>query len=72
MRLVTEERAAARGFPWISFYSPEQFVAIAVAAGFGHVRHVSPNELNERYFANRRDGLRAASVEHLITATRTK
>jgi methyltransferase (TIGR00027 family) len=72
LRALTEERAAARGFPWISFYSPDQFLSLAVAAGFQDVRHVSASELNERYFVARPDGLRAASGEHLITATRTK
>ncbi len=69
-RALTEERARARGFPWISFYSPEEFVALAVAAGFDDVRHVSAEELNRRYFAARQDGLRAASGEQLVTATR--
>jgi methyltransferase (TIGR00027 family) len=68
----TQEAAAARGFPWISFYSPEQFQSLAVEAGFNDVRHVSASELDHRYFAARHDGLRAASGEHLITATRTK
>ena len=72
LRALTEERAAARGCPWISFYSPDQFLSLAVAAGFDDVQHVSARELNERYFLGRPDGLRAASGEHLITATRTK
>jgi len=72
LRALTEERAAARGFPWISFYSPDQFVSLAVGAGFDDVRHVPPTEINERYFTTRRDGLRFASGEHLLTATRTK
>jgi O-methyltransferase involved in polyketide biosynthesis len=72
LRALTEERAAARGSPWISFYSPEEFVSLAVAAGFEDVRHVSASELNRRYFAARHDGLRAASGEHVILATRTK
>jgi hypothetical protein len=71
LRVVTEERARGRGFPWICFYSPEQFLAIAAAAGFNDVHYVSTNELNAQYFADRRDGLRATSIEHLITATRT-
>ena len=69
LRTVTEERAAARGFPWISFYTPEDILSLAVAAGFDDVRHVSPSDLNARYFAARRDGLRSRSGEHLIVAT---
>jgi len=72
LRALTEERAATRGYPWISFYSPEQFLSLARAAAFDDVQHVSATALNERYCVARSDGLRAASGEHLITATRTK
>lgn len=70
LRALTEERAVARGFPWISFYSPDRMLSLATAAGFQEVRHVSARELNERYFRARPDGLRVASGEHLMTATR--
>jgi methyltransferase (TIGR00027 family) len=70
LRLATESRAAARGFPWMSFYSPADICALAAGAGFDDVRHVSASELNERYFRGRSDGLRAASGEQLVVATR--
>ena len=72
LRAVTEKRTATRGYPWISFYSPEQFLSLARVAGFDDVQHVSAKALNERYCVARSDGLRAVSGEHLITATRTK
>ncbi len=72
LRRVTEERAAARGAPWISFYTPEDIVAMARAAGFDDVRHVSREELNDRYFSDRADGLRAPSGEQLMVATRQR
>ena len=72
LRAATEERAAARGFPWVSFYSPADMCALAAAAGFDDVRHVSASQLNGRYFAGRSDGLRAASGEHLVVAVRRK
>jgi len=72
LRAITEERAVARGAPWISFYAPEELLSHATAAGFDDVRHVSARDLNERYFASRPDGLRAASGEQLIMATRTR
>jgi methyltransferase (TIGR00027 family) len=72
LRSVTEARAAARGSPWISFYSPDELLSLARATGFEEVRHVSASELNERYFVARSDGLTAASGEHLITATCAK
>jgi methyltransferase (TIGR00027 family) len=70
LRSVTEGRAASLGFPWISFYNPEEFIALAMAAGFDDVRHVPASELNDRYFKDRPDGLRAPASEDLITATR--
>ena len=72
LRRMTEERAAARGAPWISFYTPEDFVAMVGAAGFDDVHHVSREELNDRYFSSRTDGLRAPSGEQLIVATRQR
>jgi methyltransferase (TIGR00027 family) len=69
LRRVTEERAAARGFPWISFYTPGDILSLAVAAGFDDVRDVSQSDLNARYFAGRRDGLRSPSGEHVVVAT---
>jgi methyltransferase (TIGR00027 family) len=71
LRAATEERAAARGFPWISFYAPGDMLSLASAAGFDEVRQVTPGELNARYFVGRRDGLRSPSGEHLVVATRT-
>ena len=37
-------------------------------AGFSSVRHVSPDDLADRYFAGRPDGLRPPA-EHLVVAT---
>ena len=70
LRASTEERCVARGCPWISFYAPDELLSLAKVAGFEEVHHVSASELNERYFVARPDGLRAASGEHLVTATR--
>jgi methyltransferase (TIGR00027 family) len=60
--------ARASGTPFISFFSPEQMVALAREAGFASARHVSTAELTERYFASRTDGLRPSSGEQLIVA----
>jgi methyltransferase (TIGR00027 family) len=60
--------ARASGTPFISFFSPEEMLALAGRAGFRDARHVSAAELNERYFAGRRDGLRTSSGERLLVA----
>ncbi len=61
--------AQASGTPWVSFFTPDEMVALARAAGFREVRHVSPADLTSRYFAGRSDGLLPSSAEALIIAS---
>ena len=70
LRAITEQRAAERGAPWISFYRPEDVIAMARDASFATVEHVSPTLWHERWFADRTDGLRPSSCEHVLVATR--
>lgn len=60
--------AAASGTPFISFYTPEDMLALARAAGFSDARHVSGADLAQRYFADRTDGLRPSTGEDLLVA----
>lgn len=66
---ASAEGARASGTPFISFYPPEEMLAMAREAGFKDVRHVSGAVLAERYFADRTDGLRPSSGEDLLLAT---
>jgi methyltransferase (TIGR00027 family) len=61
--------AKSSGTPFVSFYTPEEILAVAADAGFRTVRHVSGTSLGERYFADRTDGLRPSSGEDLLIAT---
>lgn len=70
-RALTEQGAASRGHPWISFYTPGEFISIASEAGIDNVHHVTASELNARYFNNRADGLRAKSGENLIVVSKS-
>ena len=68
------ERAAAgakaNGTPFISFFMPEEMLALAREAGFKHMQHVSAAELARRYFSGRTDGLRPPNnSEELLVAT---
>jgi methyltransferase (TIGR00027 family) len=68
------ERAAqgarASGTPFISFFRPEEMLAMAREAGFTDARHVSAAMLTDRYFAARTDGLRPPNnAEELVVAT---
>ena len=61
--------ARAGGTPFISFYTPEDVLALATECGFATVAHISADELAERYFADRPDGLRPPSnAEELLVA----
>jgi hypothetical protein len=62
--------ARASGTPFVSFFSPEEAVAMARGAGFRDARHISSASLGDRYFAGREDGLRPpAAAEELLVAT---
>ena len=68
------ERAAqgarASGTPFISFFTPQQMLALAREAGFKNARHISAKMLAERYFAGRTDGLSPPNnAEELLVAT---
>ncbi|MFI0717346.1 class I SAM-dependent methyltransferase [Streptomyces inhibens] len=66
---ATKPRAQAAGTPFISFYAPQEMLALAHDAGFKEAQHVSGTVLAERYFADRTDGLRPSSGEDLLVAT---
>ncbi|PVX84877.1 class I SAM-dependent methyltransferase [Paraburkholderia unamae] len=63
------ERARAAGTPFVSFFAPDEMLALAREAGLREARHVSTADLTARYFAGRSDGLRPASGESILVAT---
>jgi methyltransferase (TIGR00027 family) len=64
------EGARANGTPWISFFKPDEMLALARDAGFKKVQHISAAMLAQRYFAGRTDGLRPPNnSEELVVAT---
>lgn len=63
--------ARAAGTPWLSFFTPEEMIALARVAGLVDVHHVPGAVLAERYFTGRTDGLRPARGEDLLLATTT-
>lgn len=69
-RTVAEQvnkAAHAAGTPFISFYSPQEIVALATECGLRAARHVTGGEM-ARYFAGRTDGLRWSTGEQLMIA----
>jgi methyltransferase (TIGR00027 family) len=61
-------RVASAGEPMQAFFEPEVLMRDLRAMGFGHVEDNGPEEINERYFKNRNDGLRVGSLSHLMVA----
>jgi methyltransferase (TIGR00027 family) len=66
---MAERGARASGTPFVSFYRPDEILALARGAGFKGATHVSGEALAERYFSNRTDGLCPSSGEDLLIAT---
>lgn len=62
--------ARASGTPFISFFTPQEIIALARQAGFRTAEHVSADTLAQRYFAGRTDGLRPPrDAEELLVAS---
>jgi methyltransferase (TIGR00027 family) len=67
-REIAERGARASGTPFISFFTPDEMMALARAAGFREAECVSGAALEQRYFAGRADGLRPGTSEVLLVA----
>ncbi len=61
-------RVASAGEPWQAFFDPGLLTRDLRAMGFGYVEDNGPEEINKRYFKDRKDGLRVGSLSHLIKA----
>jgi methyltransferase (TIGR00027 family) len=66
---ATDAAARASGTPFISYYAPDEILAVARDAGFKTARHVTAADYTQRYFADRTDGLRPFTTEELLAAT---
>jgi methyltransferase (TIGR00027 family) len=69
MHQATNAAARASGTPFISYYAPDEILAMARDAGFAKARHVSADDYTQSYFADRADGLRPFTTEELLVAT---
>ncbi len=65
---IIAERVASAGEPWQAFFDPALLVGNLRAMGFTRVEDHGQEQINERYFRNRRDGLRVGSLSHIMTA----
>ena len=56
------------GTPFLSLFSPEEILSLAKEAGFKKAGYISGEDIYQRYFANRSDGLRAGNAEAFLVA----
>jgi methyltransferase (TIGR00027 family) len=68
MRAAVKAGVAAQGEPIISLFEPTSLAARVKELGFAQVWNFGPEEANARYFAGRADGLRVATLNHLMKA----
>jgi len=61
-------RVASAGEPWQAFFDPEVLTRDLRAMGFEYAEGLGPEEINARYFKDRKDGLRVGSLSHLMKA----
>jgi methyltransferase (TIGR00027 family) len=67
---VFEQRVAAVGEPWLSSFDPAQLREQLLAMGFASAESAAPEQLNARYFARRKDGLRTGGGVHVMCANK--
>jgi len=61
-------RVASAGEPFRTFFDPPSLQESLRGMGFGGIEDLGPEELNERYFRKRADGLRVGSLAHVLYA----
>jgi len=66
--MLTAQKCAEAGEPWLTSFLPDNLTGVLTAIGFRDVIHLTPDEANRRYFRHRRDGLEARLGERLVRA----
>ena len=67
---VMEQQLAALGEPWLSTFDPMQLQRQLLELGFSSAASATPDEINSRYFARRKDGLRTGGGVHIMCANK--
>jgi len=60
--------SARRGEPWRGCFEPARLEGLVKGLRFTEFTDLDAEAINARYFANRRDGLRSPSADHLVRA----
>ncbi|HUZ59470.1 MAG TPA: class I SAM-dependent methyltransferase [Hanamia sp.] len=69
LQQISEKGARNAGTPMISFFTPDEILALANEAGFKESRIISSKDLEQYYFTNRTDNLIPAIGEIFLLAT---
>jgi hypothetical protein len=69
MQEMAEKGARAAGTPFVSFFKPNEILAMADNAGFKEAKTISTKDMEELYFKDRSDNLLPASGEVFLLAT---
>jgi methyltransferase (TIGR00027 family) len=69
MQEMAEKGARALGTPFVSFFPPDEILAMAKNAGFKNAKTISTRDMEYSYFKDRTDGLLPASGEVFLLAT---
>jgi methyltransferase (TIGR00027 family) len=67
---VMAQRVAALGEPWLSTFDPMQLQRQLLETGFSKAESATPEDLNARYFARRKDGLRTGGGVLIMCANK--
>jgi len=70
LRAVLEQQITEQGEPWITYFEPDELKASLQQLGFQSARDFDAEELNARYLARRKDGLRTGSSFRMMIAGR--
>ena len=62
---------AERGEPWRSFFEPGPLKTDLAALGFTTVEDLGPDDINQRFLADRADGLKSGPVGRIVIARRS-
>ena len=65
---VMGQQVAALGEPWLSTFDPAQLQSQLLELGFSSAESATADDLNRRYFARRKDGLRTGASVRLMCA----
>jgi methyltransferase (TIGR00027 family) len=65
---AVEARVSELGEPQISKFLPQEMRIKLFELGFSQAVHFDPDQVDERYFKGRRDGLKASRSRHLMLA----